>query len=342
MPSPVRRFLIAVLLGVSTLSVALIARSAQDSPELPAALAPFEHLIGAWKGQGIPTANRIRGWPERHVWAWAFEKGEPVGLTIELTGDKILASGRLVFDEKRKLYHLDGSDTEQKPVAFSGKIDDGQTVLTLERDAPLAGGVVQRLTFRLNPNKIRYTVWDDQQSPGSPQPKRVTEMQMGKEGESLGGEDAADKGPKCIVTGGAATMTVTANGKSFPICCTGCRDEVRENPEKYEKKLALRLAAGPTEAKVAGGNEASTVSPSEGSSRPKATGKAASRKQPPAEEDRSAKAVDKAADLLERAAALEKGGKKDAALVYYRMIVKDHPKSEQAKPARERINALAR
>ena len=28
-------------------------------------------------------------------------------------------------------------------------------------------------------------------------------------------------------------------GQSFPICCTGCRDEFNENPEKYIKKASL-------------------------------------------------------------------------------------------------------
>jgi hypothetical protein len=216
-----------------------------DGPEIPAAFAPFEHMIGAWKGQAIPTANRIRGWPERHVWAWAFEKGTPVGMSLELTGSKILAKGRLTYDEASKTYRLEGSTPDKQPVAFTGKLDTAKQVLVLDRAKPLSDGTAQKLTFRLNSNKIRYTVWDDQKAPGTPAPKRVTEMLMGKEGESLGGGDGADKGPKCIVTGGKATTNVTANGKSFPVCCSGCADEVRENPEKYEKKLALRMKEAP-------------------------------------------------------------------------------------------------
>ena len=34
-------------------------------------------------------------------------------------------------------------------------------------------------------------------------------------------------------------MTITYNGQTFPICCTGCRDEFNENPEKYIKKASL-------------------------------------------------------------------------------------------------------
>ncbi len=33
-------------------------------------------------------------------------------------------------------------------------------------------------------------------------------------------------------------MTISYQGRTFPICCTGCRDEFNENPEKYIKKAA--------------------------------------------------------------------------------------------------------
>ncbi len=45
------------------------------------------------------------------------------------------------------------------------------------------------------------------------------------------------------MTGGAATMTLTYEGKTFPICCTGCRDEFNESPEKYIKKASLLLSS---------------------------------------------------------------------------------------------------
>ena len=34
-------------------------------------------------------------------------------------------------------------------------------------------------------------------------------------------------------------MTVSYQGREFPICCTGCRDEFLESPEKYIKKASL-------------------------------------------------------------------------------------------------------
>src|SRR6476646_7706894 len=59
------------------------AASGSSGREIPEQFAPFEYLIGSWKGAGVPTANRVKGWNETHAWAWKFEKGVPVGMSVE-------------------------------------------------------------------------------------------------------------------------------------------------------------------------------------------------------------------------------------------------------------------
>ena len=64
-----RKLIVAVLF----LGSVSAARGADDAREVPEAFAPFEYLIGSWKGNGVPSANRVRGWNESHAWAWRFE-----------------------------------------------------------------------------------------------------------------------------------------------------------------------------------------------------------------------------------------------------------------------------
>lgn len=344
------------LLACGLLLLAATGHGHAQTTDLPEHLAPFEQLIGAWKGQGIPAANKIRGWPERHEWAWAFEKGEPVALAVKLTGNKLFATGRLSFDAAAGLYRFVATDTQNETATFQGKLDESKQVLVLEREGKLPDGAAQKLTIRLNSNRIRYTIWDDQKSDGAPAFKRIVEMQMGKEGESLAGGDGADKGPKCIVTGGKATMTVSAGGKTFQVCCTGCRDEVEADPEKYAKKLALRMAEpdqskpkasasddGSFDALLSDSEKAKTKPKSKSSAKNKKAGNATEDDDEPTPPKKAAaKPADRAADLLQRAQALEKGGKKESALIYYRMIIKEHPQSAQAKTAQDRVDALGR
>jgi hypothetical protein len=218
-----------------------VAPSASPDNPIPEALAPFEHLIGAWKGQGIPTANKLRGWPERHLWAWAFADGQPVALTIEFEGSKLLKQARLSYQDNA--YRLEGLDAQGQPVAFSGSLDSQRQNLTLERDAPHPDGTIARLILRLNSNQIRYVLWDERRPKGAVRFARATEILMGKEGESFAAGSAAANLPKCIITGGAATLSVSHQGRSYPVCCTGCRDEFLADPERWLKKLADRNAA---------------------------------------------------------------------------------------------------
>src|SRR5262245_32088688 len=98
------------------------ASAADESPgrEIPAPRAPLRHLLGGWKRVGIPTANKVKGWPERHLWAWKFSGGQPVGMTVTIEGGTILDKGRLSYAPVSKQFKLEGTDPEGKPVAFVG------------------------------------------------------------------------------------------------------------------------------------------------------------------------------------------------------------------------------
>ena len=88
---------------------------------VPAAFAPFEHMVGGWKGMGIPKDNPLKGWPETHQWAWKFAGGNPVAMTVTTEGGKVLKRGQLSFDAASRRYRLEGTDPAGKPVAFVGE-----------------------------------------------------------------------------------------------------------------------------------------------------------------------------------------------------------------------------
>lgn len=208
--------------------------------EVPASLSPLAYLVGGWKGTGVPSANRIRGWTESHSWAWAFEKGKPVGLTAELTGNKLLARLRLTHDGPSNRYTLRGIDLSGQPVVFTGGFEKGGKSLVLDRDGLTSAGAKQRLTLFPNANSVRYTLWVSEQGKGVPRFSKSVEVGVTKEGESFAAGSDASSLPKCVVTGGAASLSVSYQGRSYPLCCTGCRDEFNENPEKYVKKASSR------------------------------------------------------------------------------------------------------
>ena len=316
---------------------------------IPSQFAPFEHLVGPWKGTAIPAANKLKGWPETHFWSWKFLKGTPVGMTVEFKGSKNLKSGALNYDEATKIYTFDALDLRDKPVAFQGTLDPTRKFLALDRTTEVEGAK-ERLTIRLLPeNVIRYSLWFDKRESGAPQFKRTLDVGLTKEGESFAAGSGVSDLPKCIITGGAAGMSVTYMGVSYPICCSGCRDEFTESPEKYVKKAALRAAATPA-TKAAGTSKTgkddgefdglvetpkTPVMPKEKAKTPEPL-KANGASTPVPSQDAESKAI----QLLKQAQTLEKSGKNTGALANYRRIVKEFPDSTQAKLAADRIKDL--
>ena len=228
-------------------------------------------------------------------------------------------------------------------------------MLTLDRVGDTSEGK-QRLIIWPNSNLIRYTFWLEHQDPGAPQFKKVIEVGLTKEGESFAAGGSAADLPKCIITGGAATMTVSYQGKTYPLCCSGCRDEFNDNPEKYVKKAALRAeqgaaktpvkaasaSAGKDDGAFAGfGDEAKPKS--KAASKPAAPKAAA---HPPLSRPRlrrptrAGKDEAKAASLLRLGQNLEKAGKPAAALPYYQRVVKEYAATASAKTAAARVKAL--
>jgi YHS domain-containing protein len=317
--------------------------------EIPKAFAPLEHLIGSWKGTAVPSANRLKGWPETHAWAWKFAGGKPVGMSLEFKGNRGLARGVLTFDDRNGRYRLEGTDPDGKPLTFVGAFDKTGKMLVLDREGGPPAEGKDRLTIRPNSNLIRYTMDFDHQEPGAPQFKRVTEVGLTKEGESFAAGGAAQNLPKCILTGGAATMTVSYQGRTYPVCCSGCRDEFNEDPEKYARKAAaVAEADGRAPAKAASSRANKDDGAFDGLADPAprgATPKAVPPAAKAAAEPSAAKSVAetkeaRAASLMRLGSNLEKGGKPDGALKYYRQVVKEYPDTTSAKAAAARIKAL--
>ena len=307
--------------------------------EVPEAFAPFEHMVGGWKGTASPVVNRVKGWQETHGWAWKFEKGVPIGMSLTFEGDKVLAKAQLGYDRAARKYHLDGTDPEGKPVAFVGALSADGKALTLDRVGTTPDGK-ERLIVRPNSNKIRYTLQLDRQAAGSPQYKSVISVGLTKEGESFAAGGAESNLPKCILTGGAASMTVSYLGKTFPVCCSGCRDEFNENPEKYAKTAEAMTRAEPDASPDKPAPPATAPSAAKDEAKPdasKAKGKAARRPEVAKTKDDP---ESKAGRELSLGQNFEKNGKNDLALNHFRKVVKDYPATEAAKEAAARIKAL--
>lgn len=202
------------------------------------ALQPFNVLVGSWKGTGYPEGvtrdERAAGfWAETISWGWKF-RGDDAWLTVSFEKGKHFTAGELRYLAEKPAYQLTLTTPDKATQSYVGTLKD--KVLTLDR---VGGppGEEQRLVFSLlHPNRHLYRF--ETRPAGSPL-EFQKKYQVGATKEGVPFADVP-RGPECIVSGGAGTIKVTHNGKDYYVCCSGCRDEFKADPEKYIKEAAAK------------------------------------------------------------------------------------------------------
>jgi YHS domain-containing protein len=232
---PIRAALIVLAAFLALSSRPTVAEDARPKPEDAAkarkALQEVQDFIGLWNLEGTrKVRGRIEAWKEKVSWGWKF-KGDDAWMTVDLAEGKgrYFKSGTLKYDVVKKKYILSLSSTGRGEQVFEGQLAKG--VLKLEcKDART--GDVTRLSMNTLAEGIRFHLKHEKQDGGRGLFTSLYAMNGNKDGESIAG---ARKKPECIVSGGAASIAVSYQGKQYFVCCTGCRDEFNANPEKYIK-----------------------------------------------------------------------------------------------------------
>lgn len=230
---PSRRARFAAIAAVSgTIIAASLSSGLGESDAAPklrsesqSALEEFNSLIGGWRGVGMPQRGSREGaWQEKAEWVWDFEPQE-VAIQYKIEDGQLFTYARLTYDAKAKVYRLTAALPDKSERKYAGQLDDGNLVLQSEPDD---AGDVYRMTVR-RINDKRTVILHQKRQAGRTSFTRIAEVGYTREGTRLASGETS--GPTCIVTGGGGTSKVTYQGKSYYVCCTGCRDAFRDDPE---------------------------------------------------------------------------------------------------------------
>jgi YHS domain-containing protein len=203
------------------------------------ALQPFNVLIGAWKNTGTPEGTREekdRGlWVETMAWEWQF-KGADAWLKVYFAKGKYFRKGELRYQPDGDQYQLTVLTTGKDTLTFTGRLNDRRLILDRTDEAKNQD---QRLVFSLlHANRVLYSY--------EVKPRdRSLFTRVYRVGATKKGVPFAVSGssvPECIVSGGQGTIKVTYKGKTYYVCCSGCRAEFNDNPEKYIKEYEEKQA----------------------------------------------------------------------------------------------------
>jgi YHS domain-containing protein len=225
-------------LFVAVLSCGLI--WAADAPATgrradQAALKPYGSLVGGWRGVGQLDRGKAKGsWSEQAEWAWKLT-ADSAALEGTIAKGKHLKSLVLHPGPEPQTYRADAVLADDTKRTFAGKGGD-EKPLVLMADPP-GGPGVQRITVTPLHGTRLVVLLEGREDKVF---YRLGEVGYTRQGVAFA---VGESGPVCIVTEGRGTMSVNYKGKSYFVCCTGCRDLFNENPEAILAEAAERQKA---------------------------------------------------------------------------------------------------
>jgi len=203
------------------------------------ALAPVKTYVGTWKGGPLMKDAAKDGWIEEEEWSWEFKDGR-AALVFKAAKGHYYSAGKIEPGEKANTFHFVGTLPDGKTnEELNGEAGKDGLVLT---NANPADGRPGRITIELIAHGKRLSVLYQQKAGERYVP--LAEVGLTREGSGFGKEST---GPECVITGGLGTIPVSYKGKTYYVCCGGCKTSFLENPEKelaaYEKRKAEEAAA---------------------------------------------------------------------------------------------------
>ena len=211
---------------VCALLLAVPARGA-DAPGRradQAALKAYGTLVGGWRGTGQPQRLSRKGaWAETADWAWKLT-ADSAALELKVAKGKYLKSARLAPKGPPGHFVLEATLADDSKRTFAGQAGEHDR-LALTADGPPAEGP-RRIT--LTPlHDTRFLLLLEAQDPATAQYYRLAEVGYTRQGVAFA---AGDSYPACIVTEGRGTIPVTYRGKTYYVCCSGCKELFDEDP----------------------------------------------------------------------------------------------------------------
>ncbi|GIW79882.1 MAG: hypothetical protein KatS3mg105_1689 [Gemmatales bacterium] len=234
-----RRLVLGIALGAILALHPLFAADAKKKAVLKAGLQKLNPFIGDFKGPGGPDKPRFdprEGWSEKVVWSWKF-KGDDCWLTLKFFDSKLYKEGEIRYLPESEKYKMILTDLKGNKLEFVGELDEDY--LTFLHTAP--NGDVVRIQMNMAGEGARFIYRQARKQAKRTIFRKEYLVALTRLGESFA---SGKKKPECVVTGGVGTSTVTYKGKTYYVCCSGCRDAFNENPEQIIKEYLERKKKG--------------------------------------------------------------------------------------------------
>ncbi|MFG0334258.1 MAG: hypothetical protein ACF8TS_12910 [Maioricimonas sp. JB049] len=247
-PSPAPATVPTISLGGDTPTDAPASSDALASPaasrqQLLDRMMPLQVMLGDWRGITQREAGDFKGLGDLN-WVWDFQtdRNQPA-LVMASDGGPYFRQMRLTYLTDRDVFQLTGVDGDDVSRTFEGTFsepveefqgDDRRLHrryrLEFTETEPADPKNAWKIVFDQQDNN-RYLL-EMHRRRGS-RFRRFDPVGTQRKGTSfaLNVEDYGDK--ECIISGGLGTIQVSYEGKTYWVCCTGCKAAFEEDPATW-------------------------------------------------------------------------------------------------------------
>ena len=214
------------LFGLAVLFVATIAGGlevVEDQSRGKKSLAALQDYVGTWKGAGQVRRGSTQGaWIEESEWVWQFNK-QGAAIVQKSVKGKFVRQLELRAAQQQGAFVATVKTPQGAELQFAGKLDDSGRLVLVNKDPQ--NQVVGRISIRIVAAGKRMIVMYEKLLTGTLY-TRLGELGSTRKGSMFGGGATMIE---CIVSGGKGTIPVMFNGKTYYVCCSGCRDYFNDN-----------------------------------------------------------------------------------------------------------------
>jgi len=204
--------------------------SAQQSDGThPGLLKPFNSLVGSWRGMGQPKRGSRKGaWQEKTVCRWDFSGDQP-SIRIDADQGRQFERLQLTADVDNKQLVLKQRIDDTTVRTYRGRIPDKWPAKIRLMTDPDEAGTVNRCTVE-QLSDIRLVMLFESRVGLQSNYRRVAGIGYTRSGHKLAKGNGNQR--ECVVTGGQGSIAVQHMGKTWYVCCEGCRQAFDDAPDE--------------------------------------------------------------------------------------------------------------
>jgi len=216
-----------------------------------AKLQPLQVLLGQWRGTTRRDYENFKA-VDNHEWVWDL-RTKPVqpALTIQSDKSPYIKTARLTWDTAQSKFVLTVFDPAGVTKEFSGDFTDPvheivgsddklHKVFRLEFDQNDTGDNSEVWQFAFAQQENNRYLLEVAKRRGRANFARFDTVSTQREGTSFAVSDTGYAEKTCIISEGLGTMEVTYKGRSYWVCCTGCKAAFEEDPATWIARAAKK------------------------------------------------------------------------------------------------------